>query len=331
MTSLLTMLDEYDTQRVLLQGPPKSGKTALIGTLAEEFKLLFLDLEDGKEVLKTTVPREWMGNIEYVKIPDNYENTIACLTLLSMFSSKAPGYICKQHGAWNCAKCKAHATDPDYVTPIDMARMTAADGWIIVIDSATQFSISALNRLCLNSNITRESGKADEKISFHLWDGQGAYQDKLFGMIQSGPWNVVVTSHEMEVELSEKVKKLCPTIGTRNYARQVGKYFGSIIRLVTRNKKHYAECTTMDSNWANTGTRRNISLNNPGTTFCDYFRPISQIEDKIQKVKIEFARTPLAKPKTKGAAKPTSTTAATPNSSGEKASSALDMLKTFGK
>ena len=50
--------------RVLLFGPPKSGKTALAVQLARIFKLHWFDLEDGvKTALKPTIlPKEFLKN-----------------------------------------------------------------------------------------------------------------------------------------------------------------------------------------------------------------------------------------------------------------------------
>lgn len=321
MARLIQYVNEADPQRVLLLGGPKTGKTALASVLAARFKVLMLDLENGKSVMLNHCTPEQLSNIEYVKIPDTYNNPCAVKTLLSLFVDNANkvNYICNQHGSLNCPLCRAKKDDPDACVTVDLREWTADKDAVILIDSATQFAISALHNLCNVNGIKRENATTDDKVSYTLWDGQGATLDKLFSTLQNGPWHICCTAHEMEVEMPDKTKKLVAAVGTRKYAANFGKYFDSVIRVAKRNKKHVIESLTSSSLNADTGGRRSIDLAKAGNSLIDYFVPASEVRDKMEKLDIskvpsQLPKTP--KPVTQGASTPGASTVTTPAPAG---------------
>jgi len=253
------------TRRLLIYGAPKTGKTALIGQLASKYKLLWLDTESGVDTLMATCSDAELGNVEYIGIKDLPSSPKADETLLRMFESKTTGYICKEHSTWNCPLC---LKDKANFFPINMNELTPANGWIIVIDSGTQFGLSAFNHICNQNNITLADG---DKASFAIWGVQGAHIDKLGTLIENGKWDVALTAHEVEVEMVDKSKRIVASMGTRKVASSFGKYFTDVIRVYKTAAGHKAASLTTDLPNCETGSRWGIDLAAPNTTIHDFF------------------------------------------------------------
>lgn len=79
----LNTLHASKTKRILVYGPPKSGKTKLVGELAEKMKLIWFDLENGKDTL-FQLPQEWQANIDMFSIPDARAFPMAIETCLKV-------------------------------------------------------------------------------------------------------------------------------------------------------------------------------------------------------------------------------------------------------
>lgn len=264
MARLSTYKAEEEAQRLLIFGAPKTGKTLQLGKLARKFKLLWLDLENGKDTL-FQLPKEYLDNIEYISIKDTSINPIAVSTVSKMVESTTPGYICEDHSEWCCAKCAAKKSS---FFQIDMKQLTARNGWIIVVDSGTQFALSSMLHTCDKNNISLESG---EKASFTIWGMQGVYIDKLFSMFQNGPWHLAVTSHEIEVTMPDKSKKIAPSIGTRNVAANFAKYFQHTLRATRVGGTYKVFSMAKDAANCEVGNRWNLDITKPGVDICDFF------------------------------------------------------------
>ena len=65
----LSTLSASKTHRCLIYGGPKTGKTLLAGKLAEHYKLIWIDLENGHDTL-FQLPQEWKERIEIISLPD---------------------------------------------------------------------------------------------------------------------------------------------------------------------------------------------------------------------------------------------------------------------
>ena len=68
------------TQSVLVFGPPKCGKTQLVGQLATKYKLIWFDLENGSATLHK-LPPEAQDRVELISLPDSRSYPIAIETL----------------------------------------------------------------------------------------------------------------------------------------------------------------------------------------------------------------------------------------------------------
>lgn len=250
-------LDDYkDVKRnkILVYGPPKSGKTALVGALAQDFKLWWFDCENGIKTLMNpaVLKPEFRKNISVFNVPDNRAYPIAIDVFRKLF--KGGDYkFCYLHGAHNCPVCSKEAA-AKWSDTINLSKFTDKD--ILVIDSWTQVSDSAANKVTL-----KEWQKDDEyKMTFDDYRMQGMYQTEVLSKIQVANINICVISHEIDVEKDDKKEKIVPVAGTRNYSKTVAKYFDEVIHIQVLNGRHTAHSATTWQNTHLTGGRSGIRL-----------------------------------------------------------------------
>lgn len=251
-------------RKIIVYGPPKTGKTDLVGQLAEKKKLWWFDLEDGIKTLLNSprMKKEWFDNIELFKIPDTQINPIACRTFLKMFKSGTHD-ICHLHGAVNCAVCKKDSLPG---TSINLSSFTNED--VLVIDSATQLAQSAMN------DIQKKFIMADEFDKKPSWDdyfNQGRIMDRVFSIVQQSNFNVVVISHETMTEMEDGSKKIVPVGGTREFSSKFAKYFDDVIYCEIVNKKHNYSCSSTYKNNVISGSRANRELNKEKPNLLELF------------------------------------------------------------
>lgn len=234
------------SHRVLLFGPPKSGKTQLAGTLASRFNLIWFDLENGVDTLKK-LPLEHQERVEVLSIPDTRGFPVAIETLLKAIKG-GPVDICEEHGKVSCAICKRDNKPFTRIALNDLPLDT-----IVVIDSLTQLTNSAI------AHITKNQPE-DYKLNYDDWGNLGKLMDTFLSYVQQAPFNVVCISHETEVEMEDGKQKLVPTAGTKNFSRNTAKYFDEVIYVEVKNKKHIAASSTTYGNNILTGSRSGTVL-----------------------------------------------------------------------
>lgn len=256
----LSEKESSSTHRVLLFGPPKSGKSQLAGALSEHFNLLWFDCEQGWSVLKK-IPTEWQERIEIVSVPDSRVYPIAAETWLKIVTGQ-PGNVCDVHGKWNCPLCKK---DSGTVSAIHLS--TLRPDWIVVFDSLTQFSNSLISHITKNQ-------PDDYKLEFDDWNKLGILLDKFLSQIQAAKFNVICITHESEVEMNDGKDKLVPTAGTRNFSRNTAKYFDDVIYCEVKNGKHRFTSSTTANSSVLTGSRTGIVLEkDEAPTLLRIFKP----------------------------------------------------------
>lgn len=234
------------THRVCVFGAPKSGKTELVGQLARIFNLLWFDLENGYVTL-LKLPKEWQERIEIISIPDTKVFPIAIETMLKVISGAATN-ICEKHGKVSCQLCKKD-TSPE--TKVCLNEL--GDDWIVVVDSGTQLSNSAMNHIT----------KAQEELYKPEWAdyrNQGTLMDKFLSQCQQAHFNLVFITHEAEVEMEDGRKKLVPVAGTTNFSRNTAKYFDDVVYCEVKNRKHAFASGTTFANNVLTGSRSGTSI-----------------------------------------------------------------------
>lgn len=234
------------THRVLVYGEPKSGKTQLAAQLAEKFNLLFFDLENGYETL-LKLPHDWQERVEIVSIPDTKVYPIAIETMLKVITG-AKVDICDEHGKVNCPLCKK---DSKPFTSVELNSL--GEDWVVVVDSLTQLSNSAMNKLT----------KTQDEVYKPEWTdyrNQGQLLDKFLSQVQQAKFNIVCVTHVVETELEDGKKKLVPVCGTTQFSRNTAKYFDHVVYCEVKNRKHNFASSTTYANNVLTGSRTNITL-----------------------------------------------------------------------
>lgn len=252
-------LNDYSAKtrtKVLVYGPPKSGKTALVGKLASDFKLHYFDLEGGIKTLlnPNILAPEFRCNVNVITVPDHAMYPVAIDTLRDVFRGGLKK-ICQAHGKVNCALCNKEGKPS---SEIDLAKL--GDNDIIVIDSLSQLARSAMNRATL-----KERQKPDGesyKQTYADYAQQGNLIESILSLIQVIDLNVIVISHELESESLEGREKIVPVAGTRNFSLTVAKYFDSVIYCTVLNKQHRAFGSSTYSPTIVTGSRLPIDIDN---------------------------------------------------------------------
>jgi hypothetical protein len=251
-------LDDYNQHtrvKAIIYGPPKSGKTALVGKLAEHFKLHWLDLENG---IKTLLNPEMLDpkfrkNVNVINVPDHKLYPVAIDTVREVFRGGVKK-ICQAHGKVNCPLCAKQA-DARW-SEINLNDFGSDD--ILVIDSLSQLSNSAMNKSVLKE-ISKPGGE-EYKASFHDYATQGALLDQVLSMIQVLDLNIVVISHEVESEMTDGKDKIVPMAGTRNFSKLVAKYFDCAVYCSIVNKQHRAFSSTSYAPNVLTGSRLPVNI-----------------------------------------------------------------------
>lgn len=233
--------------RVLIYGPPKTGKTQLAGALSQYYNLDWIDLENGYTTLLKN-PKEWQERVNIVSIPDTKAHPIGIETALKIVKSSGLVSICDTHGKVSCLVCiKQNAS-------ISEVNFNAGDSSrIIVFDSLTQLTNSAI------SFITK--GKDDDyRLEYGDYAYLGKIMDIFLGQIQQAEANVICISHESEAEMEDGKIKLVPVAGTRNFSRNTAKYFDHVVYTEVKNKSHRFYSSTISANNLNTGSRTGVDL-----------------------------------------------------------------------
>jgi len=255
----LNQFKQVGNQTVCLFGPPKSGKSLLAGKLAEHFKVIWFDLENGASVL-LQLPVEWQERIELIQIPDTRTFPIAIETMMKVLKGSEV-QICERHGKVSCALCK-QKNEPTVRVCLNEIDLDT----IVVIDSGTQLTNSVM------ANIARDKD-VDYKFEWDDWAKVGTTMDWCLSHIQQARYNVVYITHEAEVELEDGKSKLVPVSGTARFSRNTAKYFGHVVYCEVKNKGHRATSSTTAAVNLLTGSRTGVALENGELTLLRIFKP----------------------------------------------------------
>lgn len=238
---------------ILIYGPPKSGKTRLVGTAAkipEVKRLIWFDLENGIETLiNMGLTEEEMAKITVYKVANTRENPIGIETFLKAFSAKTPIQICDAHGRVNCVEC---AKDKLPTTPFCLKDLTHDD--IVVIDSGSELGDSALAAACRGKPV-------DYKPTFDEYGSAGKWLGDIMSVIQQAvQTNFVMLTHEIALEDADGKDKFFPLVGTKAFSLKVAKYFGTVVYTSRKLGKHVAGSSSTYRPDVLTGSRVNAKL-----------------------------------------------------------------------
>lgn len=224
----LSQVAKAATHTVLVYGPPKVGKTELVGQLSEAFNLIWFDLEKGAATLYK-LPVEQQDKIELISLPDSRSYPIAIETMLKVIKG-TPCIIDDETGKVVLKKVEGKS-----YTEVNLNALEPDT--IVVVDSLTQLTNSAI------AHITKAQPD-DYKMQYDDWGNLGKLMDIFLSHVQQARFNVVCISHETEAELEDGKVKIVPTAGTRAFSRNTAKYFGHVIYCQVANKKHTFSSST---------------------------------------------------------------------------------------
>ena len=213
------------TQRVLVYGPPKVGKTQLVGALAEHFNLIWFDLENGHDTLYK-FPHEWQERIELISLPDSRSFPVAAETMLKVIKGDEHS-ICELHGKIFCMDCMKHGR-PSTKVRLDS---TLGENTIVVIDSLTQLSTSFI------AHMTKDRDDL-YKMQTDDWGNLSKLVEIFLSHVQAAKFNIICISHETETELEDGKTRLVPVSGSRNSSRNTAKYFDHVVYCQVENGSH---------------------------------------------------------------------------------------------
>lgn len=211
----------WSPQRVVVFGDAKTGKTELVGKLAEEFHLWFFDLENGSVVLRK-LPAAWQENIELFKIPDTRTYPIAIETMRKVTTGHQL-LICRLHGKVNCPliPCKGHSEESPQADKICLRDFGSKD--VLIMDSGTQLGNSAINAII-------RLQEEDYKPGWEDYRKQGTLLDGVLSAFQQAWYHVCMICHTTQARMEDESKtKLVPVCGTDNFSRNVAKYFDHVV------------------------------------------------------------------------------------------------------
>lgn len=271
----LDKLSTAQTHRVLIYGPPKSGKTFSIGKLAETHKIHYLSLENGYTTFfnPECVDPQFRPNINIYPIKDIPESPVVALTLDNLFRN-GEVTICDEHGKIGCAKCKKANVN---FTTLDMYALTSKD--ILVLDSITQWTSS------IGFYINKDN--PDKKFEFDDWRKIGLYLDRGLSRIQLlDNTNVICISHEGDSKSVAGVERVVPAAGTRTFSQNSARFFDGVYYCYQENKKHKIASKSTFNNVIQTGDRLSFDVtnyNNSREAMFALFNPEKRDELKKEK------------------------------------------------
>ena len=237
-----------NVHKTIVYGAPKTGKTAAVGLLAKHYKLIYFDGEGGVSTLLNPAFKIPTENVEVIQTKDAPHFPIYAELCMEVVKWNKVN-ICEKHGKLKCAACIRESLP---MTELDFSQLDSS--YIIVFDSLTQLSNSILNMVKLARGVPA-SKLSETKSEWDDYGRQGAMLDTFLTCIQNAPFNVIVISHEQGIEQEDGSEKLQPIGGTRNFARQVPRYFDNVVRLEVKNRKHTGVSSTTASGKILAGSR----------------------------------------------------------------------------
>lgn len=208
----------------LIFGGPKVGKTEEAGKLAEFYKLIWFDLENGSKTLRTRIPREFHKNIELIKLPDTKNNPVAINTLLKVFTGQRC-VICARHGIIGCVGCTKENLPS---TIVELNKLNKKEH-LVVTDGLAQLTDSAYNLV--------SGGDPNYKLEWDDWLKENQLLAMILSQTQQARYNSLFITHEVEVEMEDGTKQLVPLAGTKPFSSRVAKFFDNVVYMRYKMKK----------------------------------------------------------------------------------------------
>lgn len=273
-------------QNVLIYGAPKTGKTAMVAELANKgYTIHNLDLERGAGIFELVVEEANLNNVNIYTVEDTPSKPNAIKTVSKVFDAVGPISFCQAHGVVACPDCKRTYGDAVPKETIDTSTFGPKD--VLLIDSLTQLSNSAIVHSKGNSVVL-----STKKAEWDDYSAQGQLLDFVLAKAQAAPYHTIFISHEATIEQEDKSEKIMPIGGTRNYSKNLGRFFDHVVYCQIKNLRHQQISGTTENAKIIAGSRTNVSLSD-GATLADLLNP----SEELRKAAKEAYRNKGAKPR----------------------------------
>lgn len=251
-------LDDVSGHSILVYGPPKAGKSALAATIAESSivdRVFYFDNENSWEVLlwmmaEGKLSNEAAAKINVIRIVDSKDDPYAIDTMIKCLNSvRAPVWLNTSDGKVLPKK----STEPEeHIIEFQMSKLTKRD--VVIIDSLSQLGDSALAATC-------KSQSSDYKPGWDEYLLQGKWLGDCLSIVQQAKYcNFVAVTHEILLPDQDGVERFFPMCGTKAFCYKVAKYFGTVVSVGTKMRKHIAGSSSVYSDKKLTGSRRGLRL-----------------------------------------------------------------------
>lgn len=279
--SLRDVFSEEEPQSILLYGAAKSGKTQAVAEIVKAgYNAVWLDCERGIRTLKQTLTEAEQERIIYVRVPDTNTNPVAIATVGKLFAARSPQRICYNHGVVGCGHPECKSPSSFYV--FDPSKLDST--WVVVVDSLTQVSESALAHATkdIQAALLTNHAKAD-------WDAyayQGQLLKALLSNMQQSNFHRVFITHEEVIEQADGSELIFPVCGTRQFSRSVARYFDHICYLYRQNNKHCRASSTTFKATVMSGSRSGLAVEG-GASLVDLLRgtPAAEVQARVAAAK----------------------------------------------
>lgn len=274
---------------ILIYGPPKSGKTAMVAELANQgYHVHNIDIERGADVFGLVVDEANFDNVTIYSVPDDPSSPNAIKLVSKILDARGPITFCTLHGAIGCADCKKNLpaeSNPDSWETIDITQFGPKD--VLLVDSVTQLSNSAMIH-----SLGARPVLSTKKPEWDNYSAQGQLLDFVFAKAQASPVKTIFISHEEDLEQEDGSKKITPVGGTRNYSKNLSRFFGHVIYCSIKNNAHRQNSLTTENAKITAGNRYNLDVEIGGLAGL-----LDPPKDSLDAAKAAFKESRLAQAK----------------------------------
>lgn len=267
-------MTKLKNQKLMVFGASFTGKTRLVGKLAEKYDLIWLDFDNGSSTLHQ-LPMEWQARIGLATIADSDKTSNAVVTLAKLLDGKTN--LCEEHNRMVCPKCKK-VEDATYY---DLDITNLPHNTVLVIDTWTQICNSLMWKVEGNKIDINKIVKGN-KTDWDAYNAQGMFLSVLIQRIKALTCNVVMIAHEVDVNKSEVKSTMCPSGGTKAVSRTISRDFDHCVHL-ERTPKGYTATTVASAGTNTTGSRLNITVDLDGDGLLPLLNPSKELLEELSK------------------------------------------------
>ncbi len=239
---------------LVLYGAPKTGKTQLIGKLAEVgWKIKILDFDCGIKTLVNSVPKQYHNNIEFLSVSSTKLVPRALEVALTAFTKTGPSYFCTEHQVNKCKYCNmpnAEAFEWDYTPRSDT---------IYVLDSMTALT----NALVFHYGGPGKDDDESFRLEFKEWAFVTGRCTQILANIKNSGCNTIITAHA-EIQVDDLARTtISPFAGTSKFSAKWAGDFDHIVYTEIKAAKDYGVYSMPPRAGIQVGTRSGIDISLP--------------------------------------------------------------------